>query len=66
VEIHLTPHRDDGISLGMLGYVGLEVRTRSLLSGVDAERPMDISVVLAPGKPPALYGHAMFSANIRA
>jgi hypothetical protein len=66
MQVHLTPYRDDGISLGMVGYVGLEVRARSLLSSVDAERPMDISVVLMPGKPPTLYGHAMFSANIRA
>ena len=66
MQIHLTPHRDDGISLGMLGYVGLEVRARSLLSRVDAERPMDISVVLVPGKPPTLYGHVKISANIRA
>jgi hypothetical protein len=66
MKIHLTPHRDNGVSLGMLGYTGLEVRARSLLSCVDADRPMDISVVLVPGKPPTLYGHAMFSANIRA
>jgi hypothetical protein len=66
MEVHLAPHRDNGVSLGMLGYAGLEVRARSLLSRVDAERPMDISVVRVPGKPPDLYGHAMFSANIRA
>src|ERR671911_634067 len=66
VEVHLTPHRDHGVSLGMFGNAGLEVRVRSLLSRVDAERPMDISVVRVSGKPPALYGYAMFSANIRA
>jgi hypothetical protein len=54
MEVHLTPHRDDGVSLGMIGYAGLEVRVRSLLSRVDAERPMDISVVRVPGKPPVL------------
>jgi hypothetical protein len=32
MEIHLTPHRDNGVSLGMLGYAGLEVRACSLLS----------------------------------
>jgi hypothetical protein len=66
MQVHLTPHRDDGVSLGMFGYAGLEVRVRSLLSRVAAEWPMDISVVRVPGKPPTLYGHAMFSANIRA
>jgi hypothetical protein len=54
MEVHLTPHRDDGVSLGVLGYAGLEVRARSLLSRFDAERPMDISVVRVPGKPPVL------------
>ena len=52
MEVHLTPHREDGVSLGMLGYAGLEVRACSLLSRVDAERPMDISVVRVSGKPP--------------
>jgi hypothetical protein len=65
MEVHLTPHRDDGVSLGMLGYADLEVRARSLLSRVNAERPVDISAVRVPGKLPTLYGHAMFSANIR-
>jgi hypothetical protein len=32
MEIHLTPHRNDGVSLGMVGYAGLEVRACSLLS----------------------------------
>jgi hypothetical protein len=64
MEVHLTPHRDDGVSLGMLGYAGLEVRGCLLLSRADTERQMDISVVRVPGKPPTLYGHAMFSANI--
>ena len=31
MEVHLAPHRDNGVSLGMLGYAGLEVRVRSLL-----------------------------------
>ncbi|HYQ85389.1 MAG TPA: hypothetical protein VEP28_15535, partial [Rubrobacter sp.] len=66
MEVHLTPHRDDGVFLGMLGYAGLEVRACSLPSKADTKRPMDISVVRVPGKPPALYGNAMFSANIRA
>jgi hypothetical protein len=66
MQVHLTPHRDYGVSFGMFGYAGLEVRVCSLLSRVAAEWPMDISVVRVPGKPPTLYGHAMFSANIRA
>ena len=32
MEIHLTPHGDNGVSLGMVGYAGLEVRACSLLS----------------------------------
>src|SRR5919112_2219114 len=66
MEVHLTPDRDYGVSLGMLGYADLEVRACSLPSRVDAERPMDLNSSSVSGKPPTLYGHAMFSANIPA